>query len=142
MRVAEELRGTSASFKVSLDSVGEGLLGAAPSSSSFEIASGFGAAYPPPGEVGGLRFLDKTTLEWSPEGSAGSYNLYRNLQSALPGSGSCLLQDMTAATTTDGNTPPAGDGYAYLVTVANRLGEEGSKGLRSDGMERGGAACP
>jgi hypothetical protein len=36
------------------------------------VSGGFIAAYPAPGEVLGLLFVDATTLEWSPEHSAGS----------------------------------------------------------------------
>ena len=54
---------TSASFKISLDAIGEGLLGTALSSASFNIDSGFGSAYPPPLEVSGLLFTDKVTLD-------------------------------------------------------------------------------
>ncbi len=133
---------TSANFKISLDAIGEGLLGTALSSASFNIDGGFGSAYPPPSEVSGLRFTDKATLEWSPEKSAGIYNLYRDLQSNLQGFGDCEQQDLTATTTTDNDAVPTGDGYVYLVTVENRLDEEGIKGFQSDGMEREGAVCP
>jgi hypothetical protein len=34
------------------------------------------------------------------------------------------------------------DGFFYLVTVENRLSEEGTKGFDSGGGERTGSACP
>jgi hypothetical protein len=40
---------TSTNFKVTIDAVGEGLLGTALSSTSFKMDSGFIAPYPPPG---------------------------------------------------------------------------------------------
>jgi hypothetical protein len=34
----------------------------------FTLGAGFGAAYPPPGEVGVLQFGDAISLTWTPEG--------------------------------------------------------------------------
>ena len=133
---------TSASFKISLDAIGDSLSPGPLSSASFDMDGGFGSTYPPPGEVSGLRFTDKVTLEWGPEKSAGIYNLYRDLQSNLQGFGDCEQQDLTATTTTDNDAVPTGDGYVYLVTVENLLDEEGTKGFQSDGLEREGAVCP
>ena len=133
---------TSANFKVSLDAIGEAVLGTALSSGSFNIDSGFGSAYPPPSEVSDLLFTDKVTLEWDAAKSAGIYNLYRDLHSNLQGFGDCEQQDLAATTTTDNDAVPPGDGYVYLVTVENLLDEEGTKGFQSDGMEREGAVCP
>jgi len=49
---------------------------------------------------------------------------------------------LPANSTTDGGPVSVGDGFFYLVTVVNRLGEEGGKGFRSDGTERLGTVCP
>ena len=102
------------------------------------MEGGFESAYPPPGEVGGLRFIDSLTLEWDPEPSAGFYNVYRDLQSTLPGDfGICGEQDLPDATAMDLTPPPpVGEAYYYLATAKNRLGEEGTKGFRSSGAEK------
>jgi hypothetical protein len=135
----------SASFRVSLDALGEGVLPHPLSSASYRLDGGFGAAYPPPGEVTGLRFLDETTLAWDPERSVGLYNLYRDALSALSGAsaGSCERQGIAGETTTDSDAVPTGDGYYYLVTAENRLGEEGTRGFDSLASARPTAgACP
>ncbi len=135
---------TSASFKISLDAIGEDVTGSSLSSASFHMDGGFGTAYPPPGEVTGLRFTDKTTLVWDPEKSVGIYNLYRDLISNLIGLGfgNCQQQDLAAATATDADAVPLNDGFSYLATAENRLDEEGTKGSQSDATERQGTACP
>jgi hypothetical protein len=135
----------SASFRVTLDSIGEPLLGRALSSASFRVDGGFAPAYPPPREVVGLRFDSRDTLDWSPEPSVGVYNLYRDLLSALDGGGygDCSQRDLPEAEAIDGGAPPAGDGWFYLATAENRLGEEGTMGKDSAGAERPNLApCP
>jgi hypothetical protein len=136
---------TSASYQVSLDAIGDAVLGSGMSSASYGMSAGMVGTYPPPGEVPGLWFTDAVTLAWSPEPSVGVYNLYRDLVSALSGLGygSCEQQDIAGATTTDSSTPPVGDGYFYLVTAENMLGEEGTKGQDSAAGERGNTTpCP
>lgn len=135
---------TSANFKLSLDSIGEGIAGTGLGSTSFAMDASFGACYPPAGEVVDLRFADPTTLVWSPEKSTGAYNLYRDLLSDLAGGGygSCLQQDLPDETTTDTDPVPLDDGFFYLATAVNRLGEEGTKGSDSGGTPRAGGVCP
>lgn len=135
---------TSAAFRVRLDAIGDAFVLGEASSTSYRTGSGFVGRYRPPGEVEGLLFPDDRTLVWSAEPSAGTYNLYRGALGDLGALqfGSCTEQDVAATTTTDGDPLPAGDGYAYLVTVLNRLREEGSKGFGSDGSERLGGVCP
>jgi hypothetical protein len=136
---------TSASFKVSLDSIGDGVAGTGLSGASFHMDAGFAPAYPPPGEVLALRFYDAENLQWDPERSAGVYNLYRNLMSHLSGLGygDCHQNDIVGPTFADGDLPPGGDGYFYLVTAENRIGEEGTKGFDSDNVERANPSpCP
>lgn len=137
----------SAGFQVSLAAIGE--LATEPavaeaSSPSFSVSGGFTPAYPAPGEVLGLLFDDATTLSWNTEHSAGTYNLYRDSLGSLAGLGygMCEQPGLTSATATDSDTPAAGDGYFYLVTVTNRLREEGTKGFDADGAERAGNVCP
>ena len=137
---------SSASYRIKLDALGQGIVGANLSGLSFRLDSGFVAAYPPPGEVLGLRFTPPghSTLAWDPERSAGSFNVYRALVSTLPGTfGACLQSGIGGASTTDSGNPSSGAAYFYLVTAKNRLAEEGTKGYRSSGIERSNAApCP
>lgn len=135
---------SSASFRVKLSSLGEGLVGPALSSASFRVDSGFTQGILPPGEVEGLIFTGANTLEWNPHLAAGTYNLYRGLQSNLAGLGfgQCVQQQLAGTNATDGELVPAGDALLYLVTVANKIGEEGGKGFQSDGSARQGNMCP
>lgn len=135
---------SSASYRIKLDSIGEGLLGSALGSASFHVDGGFTGAYPPPGEVRGDVFTSKTLLAWNPEKSAGVYNVYRNTIASLPGTfGACLGGGVTVASYTDTTIPVAGTGYFYLITVENRLGEEGTKGTQTSGAQRtNSTACP
>jgi hypothetical protein len=128
----------SASFHVRLDAVGDAVARSGLSGPSFRVDGGFVGAYPPPGEVLGLRFVDSATLMWRPERSVGVYNLYRDLLSALSGGsyGTCRQYDLAAETTIETGAPPAGNGWFYLVTAENRLREEGTKGTNSSGAER------
>ena len=144
----------SSSFSVSRVSLVRIVSSAASGSPSYTLEPGFAASYPPPGEVGGscsgggatcLTFPDSETLVWPAERSAGTYNLYRGLLSAIVGSGfgECSQDSLTTTTTTDTEAVPSQDGFYYLVTVVNGLGEEGTKGNRSDGGDRLNATpCP
>ncbi len=137
---------TSTSFSITLASIGDGVVATGLASSSFGMEVGFDAAYPPPGEVAAtcgvgqpcLVFTDSETLTWPAERSAGVYNLYRDDTS--DGFGSCEEQDIAGTTMTDTATPTAA--FFYLVTVENRLDEEGTKGFQSNATERLGAVCP
>jgi len=132
------------SYRVTFDSIGDPLAGAGWTSASYRIEAGFPAAFAPPGEVGGLGFVSSTTLAWSPEPSAQSYAIYRSTVDALDVStGDCFAPQVTGEGAIDTSTPAAGSAYFYLVTSRNRLGEEGTKGFRSDGTERANPdPCP
>ena len=139
---------TSASYSITLASIGDSVVATGLSSGSFQADVGFDVAYPPPGEVAAtcgasgdpcLVFTDSETLTWPAEPSAGVYNLYRDDTSN--GFGDCEEQDITGTTTTDTATPTAA--FFYLVTVENRLAEEGTKGFQSIATERrGGVVLP
>ncbi len=142
---------TSTSFSITLASIGDTMVATGLSGSSFEVDVGFDAAYPPPGEVAAtcgasgepcLVFTDSETLTWPAEPSAGVYNLYRDDMSN--GFGDCEEQDIAGTTATDTATPTTA--FFYLVTVENRLAEEGTKGFQSNTTERLGLtglpACP
>ena len=135
---------SSASFSISMGSIGEGVIGTALGSASYNMDGGFLSAYPPPKEIAGLQFLDHDTLEWDADSSAGSYNLYRDLVSNLSGLGygNCSQQNLSSPSATDADAAPSGDGYFYLATAVNRLVEEGSKGADSSDTTRAGTACP
>ena len=136
---------TSASFRISLTSLGDRAAAAGLSSASFQIDSGFTTGYPPPGEVQNLRLLaDGETLQWNVEPSIGSYNVYRDLISNLTGLGygSCEQEARTEEAAIDTDPVPLGEAYFYLVTAENRIAEEGTKGFDSGAMERTGTSCP
>jgi hypothetical protein len=137
---------TSASYRMSLDALGDAVLGTGLGSASYHMDGGFGSAYPPPGEVTGLLLLDDDeTLVWDPERSVGVYHLYRDLLSALSGLGygQCEQYGIATETATDSDTPSASTGYFYLVTAENRLAEEGTKGWDSSDDERlNPSPCP
>ena len=131
-------------FHLSLDAIGEDLVRAGLASASFHLDGGFVGRYPPPGEVRGLRLDASATLQWIPEPSASEYETYRGLMTTLPGTyGACFAGGLTSVNVSDASTPPPGQGYFYLVTARNRLGEEGPKGYRSDTTEEGNPSpCP
>ena len=130
---------TSASYRMTLDALGEAVSRSALSSASFHLDSGFAAPYTPPGEVENLTIMtDHVTLTLDPESSAGTYAVYRaNLPgNPGPGFGTCLQQGLQNASATDTDVPTAGGGYFYLLTARNRLREEGTKGNQSNGSGR------
>ncbi len=135
----------STSYRMSLDALGDAAARPVLSSAGYRMDVGFAAAYPPPGEV--LRIsiaADRTTLSWTPEKSAGTYSLYRDLLTRVkPGFGTCLQGRIAVPTFEDPVDPPAGNGWFYLVTARNRLDEEGSKGVDGGGVERPNPSpCP
>ncbi len=134
----------SASFKISLDSLGDGIVATGLAGASYQVGTGHIGAYAPADEVSGLAFDDAQTLSWSNENSVGTYNLYRDLLSNLSGLGfgQCEQQALPSSTTTDTDTPGTGDAFFYLVTAVNRIDEEGTKGAQSDGTGRAGTVCP
>jgi len=136
---AEGVVPSSASYRLTLDAIGDEATGVGLTSASFRLDGGFIAPYSPPREVRNLQLLaDRETIAWSPESSIGSYNLYRELLSHLSGLdyGSCEQDEIEVETTQDAASPPSADGFFYLVTAENRLGEEGTLGRNSGGGER------
>lgn len=129
---------SSASYRVRLDAVGDSVTGIGLSAASYKLDTGFVAAYPPPGETVTLRFTGSQTLSWDAERSVGAYEVYRDATTALAGgaTGACFQLDVPSENATDASIPLDGDGFFYLVTARNRLGEEGTKGFRGGGVER------
>jgi hypothetical protein len=134
----------SASHRIRLDAIGDAVAMTGLSSASHRMDNGFVGDYPPPGEVHNNRWTDKTTLIWDPEKSIGSYDVYRDTISALPGTfGACFQSPLPNESAVDATNPAVGTGWFYLVTAKNLLGEEGTKGFRSSGVERPNTApCP
>jgi hypothetical protein len=136
---------TSTGYRMTLDALGETVVGQGLSSASYRMSGGFGGGYPPPGEVLNLRFIDAQTLVWDPERSVGVYNLYSGTASSLPGLGYglCEQPDLAGETATVPGGPPVSEIHFYLATAENRLGEEGTKGDDGSGAERPNPnACP
>jgi hypothetical protein len=135
---------SSASHRVRLDAIGQGVIGPGLSSAGFHLNAGFAGDYPPPAEVLNIRWSTSATFVWDPEKSVGHYELYRDLISTLPGGfGSCYQSGLTSESWTEPASPPAGAGWFYFVTARNLLAEEGTKGFRSSGVERTNPApCP
>ena len=144
-RPAQAVTSSSPSYRVSLDSIGEPIAGPSLAGASYKMDGGLAAAYPPPGEVGGLEMLaDGQTLVWSPEPASTAYNVYTGLVSTLPGSyGACAVARVAGTSVGDPTMPVPGTGLFFLVTGVNRLREEGTKGRDSTGAVRGNPApCP
>jgi hypothetical protein len=139
---AQGLTMTSSSYRISMDSIGESLISSALSSSSFELDSGLGSAYRPAGLVTNLRFASKDTMDWDVHRSAGRYNLYRDELANIGAYGSCFNPGLISPSASDSQAPASGAVFFYLVTVVNRLGEEGGKDSDGSGVPRGGVWCP
>lgn len=135
----------STSYRIRLDAIGDSVALAGLRATSYRLDTGFVAGYPPPGETLMLRFADPQSLSWGAERSVGSYDVYRDVLTALGGgaTGACFLPDVPSENATDASIPSDGEGFFYLVTAENRLGEEGTKGFRAGGVERPNPApCP
>jgi hypothetical protein len=100
----------------------------------------------PPGAQDPVRLGAAGQLSWEDAGASGvaSYNLYRGSLAGLPerSYGSCLASGLPDTSTVDEATPAPGEGWFYLVTGSNPLGE-GTAGRDSSGVERSPASpCP
>lgn len=136
---------TSASFRVTIDAVGDGVIGTGLGSTSYHMAAGFAAPHRPPGEVQGLAVLgDKQTFQWDWEPTSTAFDVYRDPLSLLPTEfGSCQASRVATNSWADANVPTAGAGWFYLVTGENDLWEEGTMGAETGPIERPNTApCP
>ena len=140
----DAIRPVSASFRVSFGAIGGAAARSTLSSASYAGNGGFVARYAPPGEVQGLRFVDKINLVWNHEPTMGTYNLYRNTLASLPGNfGGCYQPSLIGPQFGEIDVPAQGSGWHYLITAENRLGEEGTKGQMSTGaMRTNASSCP
>lgn len=134
----------SPTFRMRVDVVGQGLVAIGASSPSLRADQGFAAAYPMPREATDLRLDDRQTLRWDPERSAGTYNLYRDRLSSLGSlAPACRAARIAAPEFLDVDAPPPLDGFFYLVTAENRLGDEGTPGSDGQGVPRPAPSpCP
>jgi hypothetical protein len=136
---------SSHDFRITLATIGDELSSRTAVSASFRSDGGFASGYPPPGEVDGLAFITPSALVWNGERSGSVFDVYRGTLAKLGAgdAGSCIAGGLPSASASDPAVPLAGRGFSYLVAVRNRLGEEGTKGRRSDGRERPNSApCP
>ena len=132
----------SASFRMTVASLGNTLSAVGLDSASFQLDSGFGVSYLPPGQVAAMCggagelpavFTDVQTLIW-PRGAFGRDSTTCTGTIPVVGYGICEQQDLIAATYGDGRggALDRATTFYYLVTVENRLAEEGTKGFQSD----------
>lgn len=136
--------GTGKDWGVAFDADGDG------AANQADCAPFDPGAFAAPGEVAGDAVsADGATYSWAPVASlAGSgtvYDVARGALGELPvGSGateSCLATDLQASSVTDGDTPPTGGGFYYVVRARNACGT-GTYGHASSGAERITTACP
>jgi len=144
-RPADGSTTASASFEITLDAIGDSVRPGILVGGNFQLGGGFVTVYPPTGEVELLWFTDHETLEWTPEPAAFTYSLYRGTISDVDNLqyGACLETEIPATTWMDTDLPGPDQGYFYLVTAANKISEEGTKGYDSIAAERANnAPCP
>ena len=108
------------------------------------MGTSFFQGYLPPGEVQGLRWLSGSHLAWDADPASVTYNVYRDGLAGLPGThGECLADEVGGTAYAEATNPAPGAGFFYLVTAENRLNEESSRGVQSDGNPRSELnACP
>lgn len=138
---------SSASFRITVDAIGDNVTPGMMSGPSFQIDGGVVLQFRRPEEVTGLLFLTNQAMMWNDAEKSVSptYNLYRASVTTLPSLiyGSCEQQGLGSPTTTDADEPSPGDGYFYLATAENCIGLEGTKGFQGDGVTmRQGSVCP
>ena len=100
-----------------------------------------------PPEVSGLSWTGQATLVWNPVPAAVEYHVYRGILSTLAYSdfgtcGNTLDVIRTDTTLTDAGTPPPGDGFYYLITVGDDVGDESTLGVGTCAERSNFIACP
>jgi hypothetical protein len=90
-----------------------------------------------------LRWTNGTTLTWSADAVAATYNTYRGSRAAAWAyNHACLLSALAAPGITDTAIPVTGTGFYYLVSGKNLCGE-GTLGAASNGTPRPNTSpCP
>jgi hypothetical protein len=134
----------SASFRIRLDALGDAVVGVGGASASFHMDAGFADVYAPPGEVRNQRFTNASSMTWDADKTAGVYEVYRGALGSFPGGfGTCFQSSIAGPAATDATVPALGQGWFYIATAKNRLGEEGTKGHDSGNtMRPNNAPCP
>ena len=104
-----------------------------------------GTPDPPLGELQNARFTDHTTLVWDTQPNSPRYDVVRGLLSSLPvgpGSGDELcFDDQLTAVLVDGDLPPPGTGFWYVVRALNSC-SIGTYGTQQDLTPRVTTTCP
>jgi cysteine-rich repeat protein len=99
----------------------------------------------PPGSEYPLAFSDVQTLIWQDGSATGSdfFNLYRgDLGELGSGNGACFQPTLGTATTTDAELPLLHDGFFYLVSGGNPVGESPLGRDSSDALRDNSSPCP
>lgn len=99
---------------------------------------------PPPEAALDLGFTGKPDMEWGGSLEATHYAMYRGPFGGAPWSyaHTCLYPSVPSPSATDASTPPAAQGFYYLVSGRNECGE-GTLGTNSAGQTRPNASpCP
>lgn len=128
---------TSATYRIRLDAMGGSFSDLPLSGPSLRLAGGFVADYRPAGPVPGLSFSASDALEWGPERSAGSYNVYRGALPSFPlasDASTCLLSGLTSRSVGSLTAPPPGQAFYYFVSARNLLDEEGPSRVDPSGV--------
>jgi hypothetical protein len=137
---------TSASYRLTLDSLGQALGGPGTAEGAgFRVTVGLPAAFRPAGEVEDLRFTSAQTMTWTPDPAIGDYVLYRGPAAGSPPAlwGGCTQAGLIQPSTTDTDVPAVGTGFLYLVGARDRLRAPGPLGTTSAGATRTPSAlCP
>ncbi|HET9301075.1 MAG TPA: hypothetical protein VFO11_14085, partial [Candidatus Polarisedimenticolaceae bacterium] len=98
-----------------------------------------------PGEVTGVGFSNKTTLSWSSDATAFTYDAVRGSTSAFPvgpgGAEEVCFNNLNSNSTSDATLPGANAGFWYLVRGENTCAPAGSWGNATSGP-RSTTTCP
>lgn len=136
----------SSSFRITQSAIGDAVSAATMASPGFTLTGSLISANPPPGEVRNVRFGATTmTVVWDRDPSVGRYHLYQGGVTVPfdPDFGACVPPAWVTEQATITADPPLGEALFILLTAENTLDEEGTKGFRSDGVERPNAVpCP
>ncbi len=132
---------SSASFMVRPDAIGDPVVthAAVSEGGSFRLNAGFVQAFPPPGEVRNLEFIDPVTMTWDADPLAMHYHAYRagpmGTATAVTPVGHCLQADVIGPTTMETAIPPPNLAFFYTINAVNCTGIEGHEGAT-------GTHCP
>jgi len=99
-----------------------------------------------PAPIPGFGFTNKTTLSWTADSWATTYDLVRGTLSGLPvgpgGGDEVCFGNLAGTSTTDAANPSVGTGFWYVVRGENACNPPGSYGNNGQGMQRVTSTCP